>query len=78
MVKLAALLAALVITALCGITALYAAKTFLFAFVHWQVWVGLSLFFYASIFAAAFRQKRRAELEAKDEGAATRQPLREL
>jgi len=78
MVKLAAMLAALVITALCGITALYAAKTFLFAFVHWQVWVGLSLFFYASIFAAAFRQKRRAERAAKDERSTPGEPLREL
>lgn len=78
MVKLAAMLAALVITALCGITALYAAKGFLFAFVHWQVWVGLSLFFYGSIFMAAFRQKRRAELEAKNEHAAAQPPMREL
>lgn len=75
--KLAALLAALVITALCGLTAVYAAKSLLFAFVHWQVWVGLSLFFYASVFTAAFRHKRRAERAAKDEALASRPPLRE-
>lgn len=78
MMKLAALLAALVITALCGLTAVYAAKSLLFAFVHWQVWVGLSLFFYASIFTAAFRHKRRAERAAKDENLTPGAPLREL
>jgi hypothetical protein len=78
MVKVAALLAALVITALCGLTAVYAAKSLLFAFVHWQVWVGLSLFFYGSIFMAAFRQKRRAERAAKGENLDPSAPLREL
>jgi hypothetical protein len=63
MTKLAALLAALVITALCAVLALYAMKIFLFVLLHWQAMVALSLLFYASIFLVALHQKRRAKRE---------------
>ena len=61
MTKLMVLLAALVITALCAILALYAMKIFLFVLLHWEAMVALSLLFYASIYVAALRQKRRAK-----------------
>ena len=63
MTKLAVLLAALVITALCAVLALYAMRIFLFVLLHWQAMVALSLLFYASIFLVALRQKRRAKRE---------------
>ena len=63
MTKLAVFVAALVITALCAVLALYAMKMFLFVLMHWQAMVALSLLFYASIFLAASRQKRRAKRE---------------
>jgi hypothetical protein len=81
MTKLIALLAALTVTVLCGLLALYAARLSLLMFLHWQAWVAGSLLFYASIFVAARRRKRQAERQAaKDEPLtpATRQPLREL
>jgi cbb3-type cytochrome oxidase subunit 3 len=78
---LAALLAALTVTVLCGLLALYAARLSLLMFLHWEAWVALSLLFYASIFVAARRRKRRAERQAANDAPlapATRQPLREL
>jgi hypothetical protein len=63
MTKLAVLFAALVITALCAVVALYAMKIFLFVLLHWQAMVALSLLFSASIFLAALRQKHRAKRE---------------
>ena len=63
MAKLMVFLAALVITALCAILALYAMKIFLFVLLHWEAMVALSLLFYASIYVAALRQKRRAKRE---------------
>jgi hypothetical protein len=68
MTKLIALLAALTVTAVCGMLALYAARLSLLMFLHWQAWVAVSLLFYASIFVMAKRSERRAEREAtKDE-----------
>jgi hypothetical protein len=77
MTKLVALLAALTVTVLCGLLALYAARLSVLMFLHWQAWVAVSLLFYASIFVVARRRKRQA---AKDEPftPATRRPLREL
>ena len=63
MAKLVVFVAALAITALCAVLALYAMKMFLFVLLHWQAMVALSLLFYASIFLAASRQKRRAKRE---------------
>lgn len=81
MAKLAALLAALTVTVLCGLLALYAARLSVLIFLHWEAWVALSLLFYASIFVAARRRKRQAEHQAAKEetlGPSVRRPLREL
>jgi hypothetical protein len=81
MTKLAALLAALTVTVLCGLLALYAARLSVLTFLHWEAWVAVSLLFYASVFVLALRRKRQAERQAaKDEPLTpvTRQPLREL
>ena len=81
MAKLAALLAALTVTVLCGLLALYAARLSVLVFLHWEAWVAISLLFYASVFALALRRKRQAERQAaKDERLTpvTRQTLREL
>lgn len=67
MAKLFALLAALSITVLCGLVALYAARLSMLIFVHWEGWVAVSLLFYASVFLAARRSKRRAERQAAKE-----------
>lgn len=63
MTKLAALLAAVAITALCAVVALYTMKFFLFVLLHWEAMVALSLLFYATIFLVALHQKRRAKRE---------------
>jgi cbb3-type cytochrome oxidase subunit 3 len=81
MTKLAALLAALGVTALCGLVALYAARLSVLMFLHWEAWVALSLLFYASIFLVAFRRKRRAERQAANDAPLApveRRPLREI
>jgi membrane protein implicated in regulation of membrane protease activity len=81
MAKLAALLAALTVTVLCGLLALYAARLSVLIFLHWEAWVAISLLFYASIFVAARRSKRQAERQAAKEEPLTpsvRRPLHEL
>jgi hypothetical protein len=77
MTKLAALLAALVVTALCAAVAIYAMPLLL----HWQAEVALSLLFYAVIILIARRKKRLAAArEAEKDKPLTyviRRPLRE-
>jgi membrane protein implicated in regulation of membrane protease activity len=81
MAKLVALLAALGVTALCGLLALYAARLSVLMFLHWEAWVAASLLFYASVFVMARRRKRRAQREAEKTEPLTpamRRPVREL
>jgi hypothetical protein len=60
MAKLIALLAALVVTALCVVVALYAMKLSMLVLMHWQALVALSLLVYVPMLVVMVRRKRQA------------------
>jgi len=81
MVKLAALLAALPLTALSLLVALYAAKLSVLVLMHWQAQIAVALLLYLiPVLVLALRRKRQAQREAKNERLAptARRSLREL
>lgn len=70
MAKLAAMLGALAITALCAVVAVYAMPLLL----HWQTMVTLSLLFYAVIYVLSLRRKRQAAREPARDANQFREP----
>ena len=81
MVKLAALLAALPVTAFCVIAALYAAKLSVLVLLHWQAQIAVALFLYLiPMLVLVLRRKRQSGREPKEEPLTPegRRPLREL
>lgn len=69
MTKLIALLAALLITALCVVVALYAMKLSMLVLMHWQAMVAFSALLYLiPMLVVMLRRRRQAKLQAaKDE-----------
>lgn len=68
MVKLAALLAALPITALCIAISLYAAKLSVLILTHWQAQIGIAVLLYLLPMAVlSVRKRRQAREKPRDE-----------
>ncbi|HUO03168.1 MAG TPA: hypothetical protein VMU31_10345 [Rhizomicrobium sp.] len=79
---MAALLAALVVTALCVTAALYAMRLSVLVLMHWQAMVAFSALLYLiPMLVVALRRKRQVKLQAAEDAPLTpvaRRPLREL
>lgn len=82
MVKLAALIAALPVTALCVVVALYAARLSVLVLTHWQAQIGISVLLYLlPMLLVVLRRRRQAKRQPSGEDSlrpAIRRPLREL
>ena len=65
MAKLAALLAAVMVTALCVVVALYAMKLSVLVLMHWQALVALSLLVYVPMLVVMIRRRRQASFERR-------------
>lgn len=63
--KLIALLAAMAVTALSVVVALYAMKLSMLVLMHWQVLVALSLLVYVPMLVVMVRRKRQAGFDRR-------------
>ena len=82
MTKLVALLAALVITALCGVAGIYAMKLSMLVLMHWQAMIAFSALLYIiPVAVVMLRRRRQAKLQAARDQALmpmVRRPLGDL
>ena len=65
MAKLLALFAALLVTALCVVAALYAMKLSVLVLMHWQALVALSLLVYVPMWVVMVRRRRQAGFDRR-------------